>query len=193
MFSSPQFPKRTKQEAPLFQSGQAMQSEAAGFASGMRARLADIANTTDERQRAARITSGDVWQADAATNQYDAARPGANLMERMLGRGKALTRMAAAGDQAVEGQALRERMSMAKFGQGVRTGNVRDLFQLSRGNDEFNAAKMRADQMTSGAQANLVGTLAGVGIGYGVGKFQDWKAGQDQFRTQMAKHGAEKI
>lgn len=189
MFSSPSFPKRPKQEGQLFAEGQAMQTEATGFASGMRARLADIANTTDERQRTARIVSGDMWQADAGAGDFDPSRPGATGLARALGRGKALTRMAMAGEQAVEGQALRDRMAMVKSGMGLRTGNVRDLFQLSQANDNFNAARMQADQTRSGAQANLLGTAVGAGIGYGVGKYQNAQS----LRDQMAKHGAERI
>ena len=102
MFSSPSFPKRPKQEGQLFSEAQAMQTEATGFASGMRARLADIANTTDELQRTARIVSGDMWQADAGAGDTDWSRPGATGLARALGRGKALTRMAMVGERGPE-------------------------------------------------------------------------------------------
>ena len=174
MFSSPKFPKRAQQEAPLFQQGQAMEREAAGFASGIRALISDVSDTSDERIRAGRAANANAWQAEAATREYDSTRPGVSAFARAMGAGKARSRIISAGDNAVEMQALRDRAAISKGGAGLRSGNIRDMAQLMQSQDEFTAAKMRADQTKSGAMMGMLGTVAGAGIGAGIRGFQNW-------------------
>lgn len=160
----PAYPKRADSEYSLFNDANLMQNEAGQqFAPGMRLRLADITDPTDERFRAARTASADAWQADAAAPEaYDSTRPGLSAFARALTRGRALSRQVLNSKEQVDMQLLRDRIAAAKAGMGIRTGNVRDLFSLTSGLDQMNAAKMQASQMTNASYANMAGTLGGI-------------------------------
>jgi len=163
LFSKPKYPKKTPYELPLFQEANAMQTEASSqFAPGMRARLSDIMDPTDEYARAARTANADTWQADAAMREYDSTRPRLSAFARQMIRGKALTKAVLNSKEGVDNQLLRDRIAATKAGMGIRTGNVRDLFQLTAGQDAMNAAKMQAGQMRDASYANLAGTLGGI-------------------------------
>lgn len=176
MFGSVEFPKRTKQEAPLFQQGQAMEREATGFASGIRALVSDVTDTSDERIRAGRTANANSWQADAAARDFDSTRPGISAFARAMGANKARTRIASAGDNAVELQALRNRAAISKVGGSIRSGNTRDMSNLMRAQDEFNAMKMQAEQTRAAGISGLVGTLSGYGMGAAKQGFQNYSA-----------------
>ena len=172
MFSSPKFAKRTQQEAGLYQEAQAMQGEATQYGSAVRARLADVANLGDEKIRAGRTTSADFWQA--MPREYDSTRPSVSAFGRAMLAGKARSRIAAQGDAAVEAQAMRDRAALSSAGDGIRSGNIRDVFQLSQGYDNYNAAKMQANQTTNNAWAGVFGTAGGMGLGAAAPSIRQW-------------------
>jgi hypothetical protein len=161
LFNYPDFPKRALTEERFYNQAKAMEAEAGGYSQAARLRLADIADTTDERQRIAAQTNADAWQAESATREFDSTRPRLSAFARAMSAAKARTKIAAMGDQAVESQAVRDRILAAKTGMGIRTGSVRDLWTATQGYDNVSAARMQADQMTSSAWAGAFGTAAG--------------------------------
>ena len=70
-----------------------------------------------------------------------------------------------AGDQAVRMQMFRDRASLANLGQGIQSGNMRTLGDLSQMFAATDAARMRADQTVGAARANMYGSLAGLAAG----------------------------
>lgn len=189
MFSSPQYPKRPKHEETLFNQGRAMEHEATGFQSGMRARLADVADLSDEKLQGRRQESADYWQSQQSGG-YDSTRPGLSSFARAVMAGKARTRIGAMGDAAVESNALRARAGYSKFGQGLRSGSIRDMAQLSAGYDQVNAAKMQAAQMRDNAYAGLAGMAVGGAAGWGINK---WQAGRQSLVNQMTAFGNQSV
>lgn len=175
LFSGPSFPKRAQGEETLFNLGKQMETEAQGRSmSGVRARLSDITDLSDERVRAGRTANADSMQAMAGTD-VDVGNTN-SLLSRMTKRGSAYSRASLMGDEAVENLGLRSRISMGKFGYGVRSGATRDLTGLVASSDQLNASKMQAQQTSNAGLANMIGTIGGAGLGWGLDKWATKKA-----------------
>lgn len=161
IWNTSDYPKRGPSEETLFRQGKSMEREAQGFSSGAHARISDIMDTRDEQQRAARVASADTWQAAAGDTGFDASRPGAVGLARALAAASARGKIFSMGRNAVETQALRDRVGMMKTGMGIRTGTLRDLSAMVANQDMLTAAQMQADQTRSNAWMGLAGSVAG--------------------------------
>jgi len=150
---------RPQGEVQQFEAAEQMRGTAAAFEPLLRRRLADTANPARELSLVQGRSNADAAQAMAPLST--ASTP----FQRAMARTRGLSRIAMAGNQAVRMQAFRERASLAGFGQGLRSGNMRTLGDLSQMFATTDAARMRADQTVGAARANMYGSLAGLAAG----------------------------
>lgn len=153
---------RPEHEAQLLETAQQQRQEAGLFAPLVRQRLKDVADTSDETAQARGIANADTAQQIRGGSAFD----------RALTRGRALSRVALQGQLGVEQQALRDRIGLARFGQGLRSGTNRELGALSQLSAEDTASRFRTSQQRTALTANAAGTLAGIGIGLYRNRFQ---------------------
>lgn len=158
----PKRPPRPEEEGQLLETAQQERTEAGLFSPLVKQRLADIADTTQERRAARGVANADVMQQVRGGSPFD----------RAMTRGKALSRVAAMGEQGVVKQNMRDRIGMARFGQGLRSGNNRDLGALSELSGERTAMRMRENQSQNAMYANVAGTLGGIGLGMYQNRYQ---------------------
>jgi hypothetical protein len=130
---------------------------AVGFRPAIQARLADIANTKPEMAEQRGYANADVAQRSSlGTSRL-------SPFQRAMQRGSALSRIARAGDGAIEMQQLRDRMAMSKFGDGLQRGAGGDYSTLAGVSAMYNAQKMRESQNKQASTLSMIGTLGGMG------------------------------
>lgn len=82
-----------------------------------------------------------------------------------LARGRALSRIAGGADGAAQLQQLRDRVAMAKFGQGIRGNAYSDLAAAAGVTSAADRLSYLASQKSYGSNAApLVGSLLGAGL-----------------------------
>jgi hypothetical protein len=150
---------RPQSEVQQFEAAEQMRGTAAAFEPLLRMRLADTANPAREIALAQGRSN-----ADAAQSMVPLSRA-STPFQRAMTRTRGLSRIAMAGDHAVRMQTFRDRAALAGFGQGVQSGNMRTLGDLSQMFASTDAARMRADQTVGAARANMYGSFAGLAAG----------------------------
>lgn len=188
LFSAPKFPSRPRGEEALFDLGRQMQGDATANLSGVRARLSDIMDTSDERSRAMGRTNADAWQAQAQP-AYDSTRPRVSPFARAMQAGRARVRGTLAAGGLEDLKSVQGRAAIARMGDGLRSGQVRDLTSMSAAYDEYGAARSQAQSVKQGGLLGLAGTVAGYGIGYGMDRFGKPSAADDQLMNTMSQTG----
>lgn len=169
MFSKKKAPPRPQEELQQIAIADQQRGSAAAWQPVVTQRLAQIANMApriaEQRGYANADTAQRVGPLVAGSN--------ATPFQRAMQRGSALTRIARAGDSAVEQQQLRDRMSMARFGTGLQTntaGQYGALAQLTAAQD---AQKMRLDQDRRAGMLNAIGVAGGAAASAYSDKFKD--------------------
>lgn len=147
----PDRPPRPGFEQQHLQTAQETRGTAAAFAPIVRQRLSDIANEGGRVATARGVANADVMQSSG----------GGTPFERAMRRSSALSRVAMQGELAVRQQTLRDRIGMTRFGQGLRSGNARELGTMSMFQAEQTAGAMRRSQDSAATSANTLGTIAG--------------------------------
>lgn len=121
--------------------------------------MRDVDNIADDRQRL--FTSAN---ADVAQKFNVPTTSSSQALGNALRRAKGLSRIEAAGDGAIRGQQLRDRIALLKTGTGRRARGISGLARAAGIDSNVTAASMRADEYADASRSNLYGSIAG-GLG----------------------------
>lgn len=183
----PSIPRPTY-EADQFRLSQSMRDDATRFAPVVQRRLADVADPQSRLMVARGRGNADTMQqmGPQVAAQTPLARTADTPFNRVMQRGKALSRIGMMGENAVYQQQFRDRVGLATIGQQFRANQAGDLSALSRMQSESTASRMRADQTLASARMGALGTIAG-GVARGV---QGYKWGGSDTGTQTTRDQA---
>lgn len=131
----------------------------------MRMRLRDIGDPSNEIARQRTLANADTAQG-LGPMSGEAIGPNA-AFNRAMRRAKGLTRVAMMGEDAARMQAIRDRGTVANFGQNLQRGQTASLSGLASSQALTDAARMQAQQIENAGMANFVGTVGGALASYG--------------------------
>lgn len=157
--SKPKRPPRPDAEAALFENAQAQRGTMSALSPLVRLRLADISDPSNEIREQRGVANADFSQGMGQMSATPVTRNTA--FQRAMARAKGLTRVAMMGEEAARTQGIRDRASVASFGQAFRRGQAGSLAGLASSQAITDASRMQARQIGRASQANLFGTLAG--------------------------------
>lgn len=157
----------TAAELEMMNRALALRKEAQRYRPFEDAYIKDVMDTSDDRQRLASTASADAAQA----TRYQYEPGGKGLLDAAVTRARGLSRILAAGDQAIEQQALRDRAAIASLGLRRAAGSAADQSTLAQLAARSAAANLQNAQQVSQAKSNFWGNLAGIGLNYALDKW----------------------
>jgi hypothetical protein len=157
-------PPRPAAEAALYDIALQQRGMATAMLPLARARVADVADPSDEIRRQRGLARLDGQQAVGRMSTAPVTRTTA--FDRAMQRARGLTRVAMMGEQAARMQAIRDRAAIADFGSALRRGQAGDVSALANSQAAVDAARMQARQIQQAGYANLLGTIGGLGLAY---------------------------
>lgn len=182
--------KRSSAELAQFAYGKKLSGEAAQFGTGAMSRLTDLADLTDEKYFAGGIANADAQQAAAGAPK---AFTSTGILGAGIRRGGALARIGMMSNKNVDMQAMRDRVSLARFGQGVRSGSASDLSAIQRGQDMRSSASTQAAGIREAGTANFLGTAAGALGRWGQNYFAGKAADDASLMNTMSQFGNDRV
>lgn len=150
--------KRSSSELAQFAYGTKLGAEATQFGTGAMSRLTDLADLTDEKYFAGGKSNADAHQALAGQPKEFTST---GILGAGIKRGGALARIGMMTGKDVDMQALRDRVSLARFGQGIRSGQTQDFQSIQRAQDISSDAQNQAGMIRQAGTMNFLGTTAG--------------------------------
>jgi hypothetical protein len=182
--------KRNAAELAQFAYAQRLGGEATQFGSGAMARLTDLADLTDEKYFAGGRANADAQQAVAGQPKEFTS---SGILGAGIKRGGALARIGMMTGKDVDMQALRDRVSLARFGQGIRSGQTQDLQSIQRAQDMTHSAQEQAGAIRQSGTMNFLGTAAGALGRWGQNYFEGRKQDQAALMGTMSAFGTDRV
>lgn len=147
-----------------------LRKDAQRYAPYENAYIADVMDTSDDRHRTASRGAADAAQAMAKRPaSYDSN--GNGLFDAAMKRAKGLSRVLASGDQAVEQQGLRDRMSLVDFGRQRAAGGASSSAASATLAQRLAAGNARNSAYVNSAKSNFWGTIGGAGLNFALDYF----------------------
>ena len=171
--SSPSKQKATAAELELNARATALKAQAAKYQPLEEARIKDV--TTGNPARKALLEgqlTADASQTFGGTKPVAADdQAGGSLFDGTMRRAKGLSRVAQAGDQALDTQSLRDRIALVDFGNGLKGASQSGLGVMAGIESSAADTAMQTKAITDAGWGSLVGSVAGAAANYGAGKW----------------------
>lgn len=170
----------------LAESGR-LQAGAQAYLPAQNTRIAEVADSTSERDAAARVgsvTAAQRFGRAPVQDTFDAQD--VRGKDSLLSRVRAVSRVSAMGDEQAKMQGLRDRVSMLKYGRGLRSGAYSALAGtagVQGANQSTASAAAQRPDYNAPYVSNFLGTIAGAGLGY----YQNRRA--DSLQPYTPVHG----